>query len=341
MDQASATPGPAPEPTHEPAFQAPDTSPETPEARREQVQTGKTEATKRKLSNLGPFASAYEVGKRVVIGVFSDGFIHAGNLAYLTLLTLFPFFIVVAAVASLVGRSQDSVRAVNSFLIAMPPSVQTLLRQPIHDVLTQRTGWLLLLGGLIGLWTVGSFIETIRDILRRAYGSAYTNPFWQYRLTSIGIIIAAVVLMMLAFSAQVVMIAAEQFIYHLAPFAAKFIGYIQLTRVVPIFVAFVALYLLFWSLTPSHYRFSKCPKWPGALFTALWWFGTLAILPFVFSKLGSYDLTYGSLAGVIVALIFFWFVGFGIVLGAHLNAALAEPPVSTLKDVQRGHLETQ
>jgi membrane protein len=325
----------------EPAHQAPDTSPESPEARREQQRAGDTRARTHKLGILGPFASTYEVAKRVVVGVFSDGFIHAGNLAYLTLLTLFPFFIVVAALASLFGRSQDSIRAVNSFLIAMPPSVQTLLRQPIHDVLTQKTGWLLLIGGLVGLWTVGSFIETIRDILRRAYGAAYTNPFWQYRLTSIGIIIAAVILMMLAFSAQVVMIAAEQFIYHLVPFAAKFIGLIQLSRLVPIFVAYIALYMLFWSLTPSQYRFSKCPKWPGALFTAAWWFGTLALLPLVLSNLANYDLTYGSLAGVIVALIFFWFVGFGIVLGAHLNAALAEPPVSTLKKPERGVLERQ
>jgi membrane protein len=321
--------------------QAPDTSPETPEARREQQNAGDIHAKEHKLGSLGPFASTYEVSKRVVIGVFNDGFIHAGNLAYLTLLTLFPFFIVIAALASIFGRSEDSIHAVNSFMRGMPPSVQTLLRQPIHDVLTQKTGWLLLIGGLVGLWTVGSFIETIRDILRRAYGSAYTNPFWQYRLTSIGIIIVAVILMMLAFSAQVALTAAEQIIYHLIPFAGRFIGWIQLSRLVPLLVAFIALYLLFWSLTPSHYRFSKCPKWPGALFTAVWWFASLEILPFILSKLSNYDATYGSLAGVIIALIFFWFVGLGIVIGAHLNAALAEPPVSTLKKAQLGDLETQ
>ncbi|WP_293880538.1 YihY/virulence factor BrkB family protein [Sphingomonas sp.] len=328
-------------PPPEPASQAPDTSPQTPEARREQQQDGNSDAIGHKLENLGPFATTFEVGKRVVVGVFSDGFIHAGNLAYLTLLTLFPFFIVIAALASILGRSDDSIHAVNSFLLGMPSSVQTLLRKPIHDVLTQKTGWLLLIGGLVGLWTVGSFIETIRDILRRAYGSPFTAPFWQYRLTSIGIIIAAVILMMLAFSAQVVMTAAEQFIYHVVPFAGRFIGWIQLSRLVPLFVAFVALYLLFWSLTPSHYRFSKCPKWPGALFTATWWFGSLALLPLVLARLSNYDATYGSLAGVIIALIFFWFVGLGIVIGAHLNAALAEPPVSTLKDDQRRDLETQ
>jgi membrane protein len=40
----------------------------------------------------------------------------------------------------------------------------------------------------------------------------------------------------------------------------------------------------------------------------------------------SYDLTYGSLAGIMIALFFFWLVGLGMVVGAELNAALAESP---------------
>ena len=46
-----------------------------------------------------PPATAWEVTKRVAIGVYNDGFIHAGNLAFLSLLALFPFFILSAAVA--------------------------------------------------------------------------------------------------------------------------------------------------------------------------------------------------------------------------------------------------
>jgi membrane protein len=279
----------------------------------------------RALDELGPGSRIYEVCKRVLLGVWQDGFIHAGNLAYLTLLTLFPFFIVTAALASLFGRTPDTLRAVGGFLATLPPTVQTLLAQPIHDVLTVRTGTLLWLGALVGLWTVGSFIETIRDILRRAYGTPFSNPFWQYRLSSIGIIIVSVILVMLAFSAQVFLAAAEQFVLQLLPNADQTAAWIGLSKLVPLFVIWFALYLLIWSLTPSRYRFGKFPKWPGALFIALWWFGALAAMPAILSQFTSYDLTYGSLAGVIVALIFFWFIGLGIVMGAHLNAALAEP----------------
>jgi len=73
------------------------------------------------------------------------------------------------------------------------------------------------------------------------------------------------------------------------------------------------------------------PIWPGALVTMGVWIGTTMLLPFVLGRFGSYDLTYASLAGVIVALLFFYIIGLGLVVGAHLNAALAKPRASRLK----------
>jgi membrane protein len=304
-----------------------DVSPESPEARAQ-----RRSRWDRELDRVRPGSRAYEVMKRVVVGVYSDGFIHAGNIAYLALLTLFPFFIVMAALAQVFGHGPDAMAAVATFLRTLPPSVAELLAKPISDVLAARTGSLLWLGALVGLWTVGSFIETIRDILRRAYGTKYTRAFWHYRLGSIMIIIISVVLALSAFGAQLLLTAAEQFVTRLLPFADDIVVWIGLSRLAPLAMLTIALYALFYSLTPSKYRYSDCPKWPGALFTALWWMGITMALPVALASLGGYDLTYGSLAGVIIALIFFWFVGFGLVIGAELNAALAETPRPTVKD---------
>ena len=70
----------------------------------------------------------------------------------------------------------------------------------------------------------------------------------------------------------------------------------------------------------------------GCAIHTVWWVSITALLPIVLAQLGGYDLTYGSLAGVIVALLFFYLVGLGMVFGAHLNAALAEPPEVALQD---------
>lgn len=308
-----------------------DFSPASPEERARSEARG---GLVRHLDKIGPGTRVYEIGKRVVIGVYSDGFIHAGNLAYLALLTLFPFFIILAAVAQLFGHGPETMVAVRSFLRTVPPSVADLLAKPIADVLAARSGSLLWLGAVVGLWSVVSFIETIRDILRRAYGTAFSRSFLQYRLSSMALIVGSVILALTAFSAQVLITAVEQFIYRLIPFARDIANWVGLSRLVPLAMLMAALYVVFYSLTPSKYRYSACPKWPGAFFTAFWWMGVTLLLPAILGLLGSYDLTYGSLAGVIIALIFFWFVGLGLVFGAHLNAALAESPVPALKDPQ-------
>jgi membrane protein len=65
---------------------------------------------------------------------------------------------------------------------------------------------------------------------------------------------------------------------------------------------------------------------------SIWWLGLTALLPLFLSSVSNYDLTYGSLAGVMVALIFFYLIGLGMVTGAQLNAALANAHENGLKD---------
>lgn len=278
-----------------------------------------------------PGSYAFEVIKRVAVGVYSDGFIHAGNLAYLALLALFPFVIVAAAVARLFGASEGGMDAVLALLQTMPPGVAEVLRQPIRDVLEARSGTLLWFGALVGLWTTGSFIETIRDIIRRAYGVTYSRPFWEYRLGSAGIIVGSVIAAMLAFSLTVLLSGVQELILRLIPGGKDIAGLLSLLRVVPGLMLFGSLYILFFSLTPKRYRRRGCRKWPGAAFVTLWWMGTTAFLPSLLATLGNYDLTYGSLAGVMITLIFFFVIGLGMVIGAELNAALAETPEEALK----------
>jgi membrane protein len=270
--------------------------------------------------------------KRIAVGVYSDGFIHAGNLAYLALISLFPFFIVLAWLAHTFGHGADTANAIYSFLRTVPRSVRALLGPPIDEVLKQRTGGLLWVGGVVGLWTTGSFIETIRDILRRAYGLRYSKPFWHYRLVSVALVVGAVILMLAAFSAQLLLTGVANFLDRIVPGSQDVIGWIGWSRLAPIAALFAALYLVFYSLTPSKYRWTKCPKWPGAAFTAIWWAVVTMVLPAVLALLGGYGRTYGSLAGFIVTLFFFWLVGFGLVIGAHLNAALAETPDRSVRE---------
>lgn len=275
---------------------------------------------------IGPGSKPFEVLRRVAIGVYSDGFIHAGNFAYLTLLTVFPFFIVMAAITQLIGRPDENLKAIQSMLVALPPGVAQLIQSAAQEMLQARTGPLLWFGAIVGLWTVSSFIETIRDILRRAYGTGYGRPFWHYRIAGIAITFVSVLLILFALAARLAVTAMEEVVFRYIP-AAQTVLSVELGRMSTSVAVFLGLFVIFWTLAPPEYRGRAFPKWPGALVTTLWWTGALALLPPALSLFGGYALTYGSLAGVIVALLFFWIVGFGLVIGAHLNAALANPAI--------------
>ncbi len=258
-------------------------------------------------------------------GVWADGFTHAGNIAYLSLLTLFPFFIVLATVAGALGRTQDGLRVVTGFLQTLPPGVAGLVAKPITDVITARaSGGLLTFGIAVTLWTVTSFMETLRSIIRGAYQSDATLPLWRYRLVSLVIVFIAVATMLLALAAQVLLAGAETFVRELMPLADGALAGLRVRRFVPPLALFAALYSVFVVLTPSRFRILGYPIWPGALVTTLAWAGTTMAMPFVLAQFGGYTLTYGSLAGVIVALLFFYIIGLALVVGAHLNAALAK-----------------
>jgi membrane protein len=308
-----------------------DLSPESPEARRKRLASMRAAFGTDVEEKLKPRLTPWEVVKRVAVGVYNDGFIHAGNLAYLAIVALFPFFIVAAAAAHLFGQSQDAQLTVMNILRRMPPDVANTLREPVQEVLTVRTGNLLWLGAIVGLWTATSFVETIRDVLRRAYGVKYSAPFWEYRLGSILLIIGAVLLLMLAFAASAALTLVRAAIVQWFPLAAGLGDTLGIYRLLPAATLFFTFYVLFYALTPARYRRHHCRKWPGALFITVWWLATVELLPSVLGLLGGYSRTYGSLAGVMITLIFFFVVGLGVVIGAELNAALAESGATALK----------
>ncbi len=272
---------------------------------------------------LAPLAQTKEVVRRVIVGVYSDGFVHAGNFAYLSLVALFAFCIVAAAIAGSLGQTASGVALIDAFFATVPRGVEAALHGPVEAAMTARSGPLLWFSAAVSLWTTTSLIETIRDVLHKAYGTQPERWFWQYRLGSFVVIVGAVLLAMIAFSAQVLVVAIEDLVYRYIPAAEAAASYFAWGRIVPFAVLFAAIYTVYRGLAPRKYRERGYPIWPGAVLVSLWWLGCTMVLPWFLSSMANYDLTYGSLAGVMVALIFFYLIGLGMVTGAQLNAALA------------------
>jgi membrane protein len=296
----------------------------SPEARRKEAlrRSGQT----RPAHRFAPGTRARVIAQRVIVGIWNDGFIHAGNFAYMAMVAIFPFFTLGAAMLSLFGEAGEQAASLTSVLEAFPPSVREVLQPVAEYVINARSGWLLWAGAGVALWTVGSLVETIRDVLRRAYGTRATQAFWRYRLITSGVILASVVVLIVSLFGSFLIESALQAISVWLPELGDALGSLALSRIVPAIGLFASLYFLFLTLTPTTYRSRRYPKWPGPVLVTLWVLGVTLALPRLLKTILAYDLTYGSLAGIMIALFFFWLVGIGIVAGAELNAALATTP---------------
>ena len=300
---------------------------DTPEARRRNARRWQSEGESHALPRHRSRARrAVVIVERVLTGAWKDGFVHAGNLAYMTLISLFPFFIVLAAIFSLLGAQGKLDASIDAFLAAVPPRVSDVIVPVARDVASARHGHLLWIGGIFGLWSASSLIETLRDILRRAYGTRRAYGFWRERAMSSALIFGSVLLLLATLSLQVTVSAVEEIVLALFPRLGWVIDGIVLTRLIGAGVLFVSIYSVFLLLTPRAYRKRLYPKWPGAALVTGWWLLVANAMPRVLHTFFATDLTYGSLAGVMIALFFFWLVGLGMVVGAELNAALAETP---------------
>lgn len=267
-----------------------------------------------------------------VASLWREGFSHAGNLAYLSLLAVLPFFVLVASAAGAIGRTGMGARFVATVLTAVPPDVAGLLREPAREVIERpASGGLVTIGILLVMWTVSSYAEAVRDVIRRAHGIRPRLPIWRYRLLSLLVVMGGVLLMLAALAGQLLLTGIETFMRELLPSGADLVAGLGFNRLLPTATLFIGVGLAFAGLTPRHLRRLRW-LWPGALATTLFWIGATMMMPAVLAQVQGNSIAYGSLSGVIVTLLFFWVLGLGLVFGAHLNAALAKASETRLKD---------
>ncbi|MFN7399855.1 MAG: YihY/virulence factor BrkB family protein [Sandaracinobacter sp.] len=263
----------------------------------------------------------YRVLRDVVEVTLRDGYIHAGNIAYLSLVTLLPLVILITAVAVAMGQTEAGQAAIDGMLRALPADVAQLFAPVIDEVLEARTGNLLLFGGIVALWTISTFLETLRDILHRAFRVPNTHSFVEARLRSIAGTLVAMLLILIAFLSQVVLVVALKSLPVIRRLEADIPFLLDWSRILSSAVVVLALWARFKLLSPRERRHN--PAWPGAAVTTTAWVGGSFLLGPAFASFGKMSLTYGTLSGVMIALLFFYAVGFALVLGAELNAALA------------------
>ena len=251
-----------------------------------------------------------------------DGWAMASHIALSTLMAMFPFLILVTALAGFLDSKNLADEVARLVVAAWPREVSAPIADQIHTVLTTANGTVLTLGAVFALYFSSSGVESLRIGLNRAYGLAERRPWWLLRLESIAyVLVSAMSLLALAFLVVLGPLVFRAFLAY-APKLAAFEGHYDITRfVVAAVVIALALFILHLWLPAGRRRLREV--WPGILATlALWLVAGFAFGRYLNSFSSAYVTYYAGLASAMTALVFLYFSASIFIYGGELNAAI-------------------
>jgi membrane protein len=276
-------------------------------------------------AGIGWFARRFALGCRIVwqaiMHLIDDGgMTFAGHIAFMTLFSLFPFLIFLFTLAGEIGQTEAAREFVTIALQALPEEVSQAIQPAIEGVISTRRTGLMTVSILASLWAVSSGIEALRDALNKAYGVEDSRPIWFCRLQSFAFTIIFSISIIVVMLALVIGPVAWSYIEPLLKAPWEWGWFYEALRY---FIAVALLYLvvaLLYRWLPSRHL-PRREVLPGAAVTILLWLILASLFSIYLQNLGRFSVTYGSLGGIVITLMFFYVSAVIFIFGAEINSA--------------------
>jgi membrane protein len=248
----------------------------------------------------------------------------AAALTYYSVLSIFPGLLVLVSIIGLIGPSATDKLIKNVQDIA-PGAVQDVLVTAIHNIERghgSTAGVLAIFGLLAALWSASSYIAAFMRASNAIYDVPEGRPIWKTLPIRIGL---TVLLMLLTALTAIAVVMTGG----LARRTGELVGVGDTALTVwgiakwPVLLIIVSLMfaLLYWA-APNARQGSFRWITPGGIVAVVLWLIASGGFAVYVGNFGSYNKTYGSLAAIIIFLIWLWITNIAILLGAELNAEL-------------------
>lgn len=269
---------------------------------------------------LSPRTLLYSFYKAGYNTVYHDGIEHAGYLAFLGLIALFPFMVFVVALAGFIGEGEAGTKFIHELVAQLPPSIVPALMPRITEIVSGPPQGLLTVSILGAIWTASSAVEGYRTVLNRAYHVGTPPSYLLRRMLSIGqtlvlsfiVVVAMVILVFLPilWNNLASLLAAND----LFDIALIFTNRITLISLAIIFVIVCGAYYILPNIRQNWHSVV-----PGAVLVTLLWMASARLLTFYLAQFDQVNLIYGSLGGIIAVLLFFYISNIIFIYGAEFN----------------------
>lgn len=245
----------------------------------------------------------------------------AGNIAFRTVFSVFPFLIFLTALAGFFGND-NLAEGVVTFLLSVAPArlVEPLVPE-IRSILTVPRSGLLSISALITIWSAMGGVDSVRVGLNRAYDIRETRSVWwlyfQNVLFVIGSAIFLLIFALLIVFAPVMIQIAE--IY--APALKGHFVTIEQLRY-PIGITLLTAGVLFCHRVLPAKSLNVLEVLPGVVITVVAWVVMSSAFSIYLVNFNTFASTYASLSGVFAAMFFTYLAALVLILGGEVNRVL-------------------
>ena len=259
--------------------------------------------------------------KAAIDTINHDGVEHAGYMAFLVLVSLFPFIVFFLVFTTAVGASDIGVFFIELAVNSLPENTTEIIRQRIQELLNEPAQRLMTLAIVGTIWTASSFVEGLRTILNKIY-LVHSPPAYIFRrLLSI---LQFLLISIFLFLAMLIFVITPMILEKL-PYFNDYLNKISLFWVVlRYFLIYMSLFLcvsaLYYMLPNA--KISYCDVVPGAILTVILWTLSGHLLSKYIIYYRQLNVIYGSLGSIIITLIFFYIVNMIFIYGAEFNYQL-------------------
>ena len=258
--------------------------------------------------------------------------IIGGGVAFFGFLAIFPALIAMISLYGLVASPETVARQVEDISAQLPSDASALIGQQLKSIVDNSSSALtlsLVVAILAAIWSASGGVGNLMTAVNLAYDEVETRNFVKLKLTSLALTLGSIVFVLVSFA----LVAVVPAVFDALPLGIVGTILAQVVRWVLLLGVFAGSLAVLYRVAPD--RDAPRFRWVSlgaVIVTVLWALISVGFSVYV-DRFGSYDKTYGAIAGVIVLMLWLYLTCYLVLLGAEINA---EAEHQTAEDTTEG-----
>ena len=253
-----------------------------------------------------------------------DTLSYGGSLTYFLVLSIFPFLISLINAINFTGLLDPEY--IFSLLDVLPAEIQSIVTDFLRELQSSSSGSFFTISFVAGLFTASTAVFKLIKIINSSYGFDEKRGFIKLRLIALFFTVSLITMFFMLILTQIfgeiIYVTAKKYLDIDNEFFDKMWRIAK--NIIPLAYMLITFMLLY-KFSPSNSKENMVTfkgVLPGAIFSTIGLIIVSIVFGYYVSNFGNYSITYGSLGGIIIFLIWLYLLSIIILIGAEINATL-------------------